>query len=580
MTKKKFIAAYFEKKCSPISILDEAVRDLSNNVSSSTGRKTLIICIDGISLDKIQGMIRNNKLISFKGLIENGVSGYLRSTIPPDSLPAWPSFITGKNPAKHGITGYFKKIGPENVVVNSTMLNTCKYWDIFNSSGLNSVVMNLPITYPPENIRGIMISDYLTPQGRDFAYPPGISEKLKEVGYFTELPITRFFDYDLTRPEPYIYKINKTKEVAISIMKNYPWDTFTLAFISPDKAHHMLGLEGEAIDAVYEKIDHVLGEILGVIDRSNTDIFLVSDHGSSNYEKEFALHPWLCQKGLLVLNSLNEQVSRKTDKNPAGLALRLLSFVYRLKVSLNLPSMPFFHFPKAVLEDNKIDPCPFDWSKTKVYSLSPPTSNYLPVFINTKGERPFGIINKPKEYQVLRENLISEFTSIEDPETCEKVVEKVYLREELFSGPYLNDMPDLVVQLKNEYIGFSGYIDRIRISRGPVFRKFDKPVIDHSINGLFIFSGPGSRKNVEVKEISLIDIFPAILYSRRLPIPDDIDGRVKNEIFIEGFFKEAEIKFQKSDAKDAPGKEGWLKKHSPKDLELINQELKRLGYIK
>lgn len=592
--KKRFVAKEFDKQNQPIGILDRTIRNLSVNQGSVNNQKTLIICIDGISLAKIKDLLLRGKLPKFKDLINNGISANIKTTIPPDSLPAWPSFITGKNPGKHGIIGYFKykKETGEDIVVNSSMIRSKRYWDIFSEHDLNSVTMNLPITFPPQEIKGIMISDHLSPQGAIFSYPPELCDRLKEVGYFTELAVTKFFDFDLTDPQPYIYKMNKTKEAALSIIKNYNWDLFTLGFMSPDKAHHMLGLDGRDIDAIYEAIDSILGEILDNIDRERTDIFIVSDHGTTNYEKEFSLHSWLYEKGLIKLNTLMEQV-KSSKQSCSGtqclsgkgnfasrILIKILSLVYRLKVSLNLPSLPFFNFPQQIIDSHSINPCPFDWSKTKVYSLLPPTSNYLPIFINTQGERPFGIVKKEGEYEALKRYLTEELNSLKDPHTQEYVVKKIYEREELFSGEFLNEMPDIVVELQERYIGFSGFTNRRRIINGPIFKNFKRPVLNHSIHGIFIFNGPKAKTNVELKEVNILDLFPTILFSRQMPIPDDIDGQIKKEIFNDAFIKQATVQIQKAVIEDTPEKKEWLKRHSQEDAELLNKELKRLGYIK
>ncbi|HOU36175.1 MAG TPA: alkaline phosphatase family protein [Candidatus Omnitrophota bacterium] len=577
MFKKRFIAEDFSKKNKPVSVLDEAVRKIAGKALPSSGQKTLILCIDGISIDKIRAMIELGKLPAFKRLIFGGVSGYLRSTIPPDSLPAWPSFTTGKNPARHGITAYFKSCGGEETAVNATMIESRKFWDSFDDAGLNSVVMNLPATYPPQDIRGIMISDYLSPAGAVFTHPAELSDALTQTGYFTDLAATKFFEYDLTRPEPFLYKIDKTLEAALSIMRNYPWDTFTLCFIDPDKAHHIFGLEGGGIDAVYTRIDESLAEIIKAVDLDNTDIFILSDHGVSNYSREFALHPWLFEKGLLGLNSLHDQIS--AAKGTSGWRMDLLCLAYRLKVSLNLPGIPFFHFPKEVLALNAKNPCPFDWSRTQAYSLQPPTSNYLPVFINTNGERPHGIVEKGNKYERLKDMLVREFSDLRDPDTGRLIVRRIWEREELFSGKYMADMPDLVVELEEEYIGFSGYTDRKRIQNGPVFRKFDTPVLDHSINGAFVFAGPRAQHNANVEGMALMDVMPTILYSRQLPVPSDLDGRVRTDIFTDAFISSSRI-MTVDPACKAGADKLRARHHSPEDLERINRELKRMGYVK
>ena len=370
--KKRFNAEEFERRNKPIEVLDRKLNALSANKSSPNKQKTLILCIDGITFNKVKALILKGKLNNFRDLINKGVSANTKSTIPPDSLPAWPSFITGNNPANHGIIEYIKYIkeSNEDIIVNSKMIGTKKYWDIFSDHGLSSVTMNLPMTFPPQEIKGIMISGHLTPHDGIFSYPPELCAQLKEVGYFTQLVVTKFFDFDLTKPEPYIYKINKTKEVALSIMKNYNWDLFTLGFMTPDKAHHMFGLDGKEINIIYETIDYALGEILNSIDRQQTNIFIVSDHGVANYNKEFSLHSWLFKKGLIKLkrlmnqfkperfNALKTDSSRDKDNFVYNFILKILNIAYRLKVSLNLPSLPFFNFPQEIIGANSVNPCP------------------------------------------------------------------------------------------------------------------------------------------------------------------------------------------------------------------------------
>ncbi|RKY30709.1 MAG: hypothetical protein DRP74_06445 [Candidatus Omnitrophota bacterium] len=588
MKKKKFCSKKIMRGNQPINILDKAIKEMGEPYQQANKQRTLIICLDGITFPKISQLISKGKLPQFKNLIESGVSANIKSTIPPDSIPAWPSFITGKNPAKHGLLGYFKyfKKRGESEVINSSMITHQRYWNIFNDCGLSSVIMNLPVTFPPEAIKGIMISDHLTPADVAFSHPRALSEKLKQIGYFTELVVTKFFDYDLTSPEPYIYKMNKTKDVALSILKNYDWDLFTVGFMTPDKAHHVLGLESSGINQIYEAIDSILKEILGEIDRAKCDIFILSDHGVANYEKEFSLHTWLYQKGLLKLNPLIRQFDHRRIVNAKKQGLvkkcvtEVLNIAYKIKVSLNLPSLPFFHFPRSIIELNSQALCPFDWKNTKVYSLLPPTSNFLPVFINTKGERPYGIVERGKDYQLLKEYLVDELIKLKDSDTQESVVNKIYEREDLYRGEYLSEMPDLVLELKKNYIGFTGYADRKRIIDGKVFKTFKKPVLDHSMEGVFICSGENMRRNIKLEDVSIMDIFPTVLYSRQLPIPQDIDGQVKKDIFCEEFNKGARIIPAKQDERKESVKENWLKKHSPKDIEQINQELRRLGYIK
>jgi predicted AlkP superfamily phosphohydrolase/phosphomutase len=62
--------------------------------------RVLVIGLDGVPLDLIRPWAQEGKLPVLKSVMDEGVVGPLRSTIPPISAPAWASFMTGRNPGK------------------------------------------------------------------------------------------------------------------------------------------------------------------------------------------------------------------------------------------------------------------------------------------------------------------------------------------------------------------------------------------------------------------------------------------------------------------------------------------------
>lgn len=72
-------------------------------------------------------------------------------------------------------------------IVRSTDVKSKKIWDYLSFHGMKSIILNHPVTYPPEKINGIMVSGMLTPPGSDdYTYPPEILKGLKELGYVIE----------------------------------------------------------------------------------------------------------------------------------------------------------------------------------------------------------------------------------------------------------------------------------------------------------------------------------------------------------------------------------------------------------
>ena len=51
------------------------------------------------------------------------------------------------------------------------------------------------------------------------------------------------------------------------------------------------------------------------------------------------------------------------------------------------------------------------------------------------------------------------------------------------------------------------------------------------MNGVFVFKGPGIKRNYFIERPSIMDITPTLMQLFRIPIPEDMDGRVLREIF-------------------------------------------------
>ena len=104
------------------------------------------------------------------------------------------------------------------------------------------------------------------------------------------------------------------------------------------------------------------------------------------------------------------------------------------------------------------------------------------------------------------------------------------------------------------------------------------PAAEHSPLGIFCARGPGIKKNHEIQSACLLDITPTLLHLKGLPVGEDMDGRVLEDIFE----KEPEIKTIPSwDA--VAGEDGQHKKDADSvDVKEAREEMKQLvelGYI-
>src|SRR5512134_915321 len=89
---------------------------------SSDPLKIVVIGLDGATFDLIHPWVKEGHLPTFRKIMEEGSWGELESTMPPLTGPAWSSFITGKNPGKHGIYDFMYRDpkGYDVITINAT----------------------------------------------------------------------------------------------------------------------------------------------------------------------------------------------------------------------------------------------------------------------------------------------------------------------------------------------------------------------------------------------------------------------------------------------------------------------------
>src|SRR5207253_5408258 len=85
------------------------------------------------------------------------------STLPPWSFQAWSSFMTGKNPGKHGIYDFFRTpVGTYDLeFVNADhRRGGATFWEVLSKAGRRVVSIAIPGTFPPDPVNGVMISGF------------------------------------------------------------------------------------------------------------------------------------------------------------------------------------------------------------------------------------------------------------------------------------------------------------------------------------------------------------------------------------------------------------------------------------
>jgi predicted AlkP superfamily phosphohydrolase/phosphomutase len=123
-------------------------------------RRVLAIGLDGATWDLLTPWMAAGKLPNLAKLRQAGASGEMASTIHPITAPAWISFMTGRTQGQHGVFDHVRRrAGSYDIeIMDATKIQSPLIFDYVGARGAKSVAINIPMTYPPRPIAGVLVS--------------------------------------------------------------------------------------------------------------------------------------------------------------------------------------------------------------------------------------------------------------------------------------------------------------------------------------------------------------------------------------------------------------------------------------
>jgi len=554
--------------------------------------RLLVVGLDGATWDLIAPWTRAGRLPFLARLMAEGTATYLNSTVLPISPPAWASFMTGKNPGKHGIFDFTGRDWSSYRMRIMRRPTEPSFWEILGESGYRVGIVGVPQTYPPRPVNGVLVTGLGTPSDKTFTYPPELSGPLHAQGY-RPTPDVHYRPGDEGGVlDSLLAEAEATTRVATDLMSREPWDLFVVVLRITDEAGHFFWRHMDethpahtredevyqsAVLTCYQKADEALRRIVEAAGGDVT-LLVMSDHGSGPLYKDVFLNEWLRQEGLLVL---------KEKPTPSSLVVRLLlqSGLTRTTVGHTLSRLGLGGL-KAWLRDllgDRINVIPndprlplheaVDWSRTQAYS----TGYIGQIYVNLKGRDPQGIVDPGEVYERVRDRITERLLQLQDPETGERVVDKVVKKEEVYTGPYLEQAPDLFVYMKG-----LGYITRGSYDLAPDGTIFAHPSTHesgaHRQRGVLLAWGEHvqpSRPLHETPPAEIIDLAPTILYLMDCAIPEDMDGQVVESLVAPAYASAHPVAYASTGGTVQHGSRYLTEQE---ELEIIDR-LKGLGYL-
>jgi predicted AlkP superfamily phosphohydrolase/phosphomutase len=450
--------------------------------------RVLVVGWDGADWDVLDPLLAAGELPALRALLERGRRGVSRSCLPSHSWAAWPTFLTGRDPGGHGVFDIleYRPGAARRLPVSSRSILAPTWPERLSEAGKKILLVNVPLTYPPPEIRGVAIAGGVLPSRVAYSHPA-------EAGPRLGWPInggswTTFRNRPLDFVTELESLIRKRAAAMRTLLDEEAWDVACLVFVSPDRLQHCL-LEyvhpghpayeeattspvAERVRDVYRLLDQ---ELASLVERTDEDdlVILMSDHGHHPCTRAVSMNKVLERLGYLRFGRGSTLVNLLSWGRVRSLA-RVVYDRLGLHGRVRLPTPPI------------------DWAHTHAYTSVVSTGEG--VSVNLAGREPHGTVARA-DYERVRDEVSHALLGFTDEETGKHPIDRVVRKEEVLSGAYLDRAPDLLLQPAPLYS--LSHARRLTESA-------DWLSGDHRPEGVYVVAGPGITQT-EGPEISLTD---------------------------------------------------------------------------
>ncbi len=523
--------------------------------------RVLIVGWDGADWKILRPMLDAGELPTLASLIERGAYGGCLSTVPSHSWCAWPSFMTGLGPAGHAVFDILEhKPGrSKRLPVTYRSIRARTVFADLSDAGRTSLAVNIPLTFPAPEIRGKVVAGGVLPASRSYTYPVELQAELDRNAPFpvNGMSWTTFRN----RPEPFLDECvditSKRQRAMEYLLDTTEWDVAVLVYVSTDRIQHCLmgyihpehpeypRLKDTAVAErtrdVYRRLDDGLARLLERTTERDL-VILMSDHGHQPCTRTCTMDRILEHLGFLTFGrgSFTFDLVRW---GPGRRIARKIYDVFKLHGRVSIPATPI------------------DWSRSRAYTSVVSTGEG--VSVNLKGREPEGIV-APADYEKVRDDLAAALEGFRDPGTGRSPIARIYRKEEVMSGPFLDTAPDLLLVPAPLY--------SLTHARGMV-EDADWLSGDHRLEGILVATGPEVRPGPLEEKVELIDLGPTALAALGVPSAVPRDGHPIASLVGEG----ARLEVRSQGA--APGATVGAEGLSESEEDEIEDHLRGLGYV-
>jgi predicted AlkP superfamily phosphohydrolase/phosphomutase len=520
--------------CSTITEIRNPV--LTGRIASTSNQKVLLIGVDGAAWEVIDPLIAQGKLPHFKQLLDSGSHGRLRSVRPMYSPLIWTSMVTGKTKDKHGITGFLKqkKQRAEGKIPNTRLNRKClALWNILSDEGKVVGIVGPWVTWPAERVNGFLLTDRI---------------------YFDRMPRTAY-------PEELVYLWYELKE-SLKEKLDDPYYRNLVKLLEPDS----FKLRSPVHENLVQEKNYLTQDVLK------------------------------SQAGQILYSFLNPD----------------FYFLY-----LRAPDVTSHFFWKYFQPDDTVSPLEIDAFSDVIPSaymyvdaligkhlnMTPRDSTIFIVSDHGMGPKSYradysfdnmerlwrqiGIQENIRTTRIKESRIFLSFHSPVERSGAQAVLKDVmsgHKKRPLFQSKISKDLKALILEMNNIFYPDGDtevFFRSKKVGKLEDYVSIVETSGNHTLYGILIMKGPHIRGGYRLKDYSVLDVAPTILYLLGLPVPKDIDGNIIGEAFLPEFrennplrlidtYEGRRSQFQTDDTQQKADRESEKR---------ILERLKTLGYI-
>jgi predicted AlkP superfamily phosphohydrolase/phosphomutase len=454
--------------------------------------------------------------------------------------------------------------------MHSGKIKSPALWHMANQQGASVGIYNVPLTYPPQEVEGWMISGMMTPsyahRRAGFAFPNNLEDSV--LSWVPDYAIDLALDWDrdwrdTTLCDRAIEGLRQRYEVLERLLESRPADILFTVLETPDRLQHVyyryldpgdpLYASPEAksfrpaIADVFRAMDRVVGLLEDYVG-DDGGALVCSDHGFTAWEVSVHTNSLLERWGYLKLKPVARLMRTELMRRAVPLAKRVL----RAKLAREAKKKTF---------------AAIDWSQTKAFAAYIPQQG---IHLNVRGRERFGIVPS-SEIEPLKDEIAARFEGLSGPDGG-VVTDRVWRSEEVFNGDALEGAPDLLPVLRD----YRFELDDEIFHKEPFTDHRNLPRGAHHPDGIVALRGRGVMPGARITG-SVMDVTPTILYMAGLKVPDGLDGRVMMDAFDPAHLERdpletiAPVGVSSNGGDDSP--------YSAEEEEAIERSLRGLGYL-